>query len=237
MGRPSKPYNRRDRLERWAFIAIAVLALDACSPKDQQAAAPSDAASAASSVSSSSAAGSSAGPPASSAPASPDPAGWTRYKSTGFSIATPPGWTVDTGYDYQELGPGQDIHGVSFTIPASLAKGTNLSSNSYISVETLPSLKTCTASPFLSGAEAKPSVTQNGVTFSVAEATQGAAGNFYDETVYAAKGTSPCIAVRYFIHSTNIGNYDPGTIKAFDGAALLAQFDAIRKTLVLDPAK
>jgi len=42
--------------------------------------------------------------------------------------------------------------------------------------------------------------------------------------------------VRYFIHSTNIGNYDPGTIKAFDQAALVARFDAIRKTLRLTPA-
>jgi len=219
---------------RRGLIVVAGLALAACSPSPRTSAPPSNAAPASAAAAASSAA--SVGATASSAAVSADPAGWTRYASAGFSIATPPGWTIDTAYDDQELGPGQDIHGVSFTIPASLAKGTNLSSNSYISVETLPGLKTCATSAFLSDADPKPAVTQNGVTFQVAEANQGAAGNVYDETVYVAQGASPCIAVRYFIHSTNIGNYDPGTIKAFDQAALVARFDAIRKTLRLTPA-
>jgi hypothetical protein len=228
MGRVAKPYNRRDRWRRAAFIAVLVVALDACSPN----AAPSSAPSAAPVVRSSAA--------ASSAPTiitPSDPAGWTRYKSAGFSIATPPGWKTNSAYDYSELGPGQDIHGVSFTIPAALAKGTNLSSGSYISVETLPGSKTCAASAFIDSPTAEPSVSENGVTYSVATGSQGAAGNFYEETVYAANGTSPCIAVRYFIHSTNIGNYDPGTIKAFDKPALIARLDAIRRTLVLNGAK
>jgi hypothetical protein len=52
--------------------------------------------------------------------------------------------------------------------------------------------------------------------------------------VYALKGTKPCIAVRYFIHSTSIGNYDPNAgVREFDREALLGAFDQIRRSLTL----
>ncbi len=72
-----------------------------------------------------------------------------------------------------------------------------------------------------------------GHTWSVATSGDAGAGNFYDETVYALAGSRPCLAIRYFIHSTNIANYDPGTIKEFDRSALVTMFDRIRSTLAL----
>src|ERR1035437_7975071 len=68
------------------------------------------------------------------------PTNTTLYKSSteGFSIYYPIGFTVNENYVYQELGPGKDINGVKFTIPASLASGTNLGSDSYLSVEEIP---------------------------------------------------------------------------------------------------
>jgi hypothetical protein len=164
-------------------------------------------------------------------------AGWTRYSQAGFSIAAPSTFTPDPTHDYQALGPGKDIKGFALTIPASLAKGTNLGSDSYIAVETLPGTAPCTAAAFLDSPTAAPTVTTNGITYSVATGNDAGAGNFYDETVYAVQGSSPCIGVRYFIHSLNIGNFDPGTVKAFDRGALIAQFDAIRATLMVDQAK
>ena len=183
-------------------------------------------------------------PPTSSAPGGPEsgappspPAGWTRYSQAGFSISAPSGFTPDPGHDYQALGPGKDIKGFALTIPASLTKGTNLGADSYIAVETLPGAAPCTAAAFLDSPAAATEVTTNGITYSVATANDAGAGNFYDETVYAVQRSTPCLAVRSFIHSTNIGNYDPGTVKAFDRAALIAQFDAIRATLTVEPAK
>lgn len=164
-------------------------------------------------------------------------AGWTRYSQTGFSIAAPATFTPDPTHDYQSLGPGKDIKGFALIIPAALAKGTNLGGDSYIAVETLPGASPCTAAPFLDSPTVAPTVTTNGITYSVATSSDAGAGNFYDETVYAVQGSSPCLGVRYFIHSTNIANYDPGTVKAFDRAALIAQFDAIRATLTVDQAK
>ena len=157
--------------------------------------------------------------------------------TTGFSIYYPIGFTVDESYSYQELGPGTDISGVKFTIPASLSAGTNLGSDSYLSVEQIPQAQTCTATLFL-GQQGPTSMiaqttTDHNVTYSVASTTGAGAGNRYFETVYAIPGTNPCIAVRYFIHYGVIENYPAGTTKEFDQQALLTQFDAIRRTLTI----
>src|SRR6478672_2643911 len=67
----------------------------------------------------------------------------------GFSIDVPAGYTKNENYVYQNLGPGKDIPGVSFTIPENIAAGTNLSKDSYISVERLANAKTCSANLFV----------------------------------------------------------------------------------------
>lgn len=155
----------------------------------------------------------------------------------GFSIRYLSGYTSKNNYQYLEFGPGKEINGVSFTIPSSLAEGTNLGSDSYISVEEIPRIQECAANLFLeSGAAGKLPITtinDGGVTYSFASSTGAGAGNRYEETIYAIPGTNPCIAVRYFIHYSVFENYPPGTIKMFDKQALIAQFDAIRRTLVI----
>ena len=160
---------------------------------------------------------------------------WKAYASSslGFSILYPQNYTVDTSYVYQALGPGKDIKGVKFTIPASMAVGTNLSSDSGVSVEEATSTAACSASLFVSAGTKVHTMTENGTDYSVASTSDAGAGNLYSEVVYALPGTNPCTAVRYFIHSTQIGNYPAGTRTAFDQTALLAQFDQIRRTLVL----
>lgn len=144
-------------------------------------------------------------------------------------------YTVDKTYTYQ-LAPGKIITGTKFTIPEVLAKGTNLSSDTYISKESLLDTKECTASIFLDGSHEAVKLKENNVTYSVASTTGAGAGNRYEETVYAILGTSPCKAVRYFVHYGVIQNYDPGTVKEFDKEALLKEFDDIRHTLVLNPS-
>lgn len=155
--------------------------------------------------------------------------------SDGFSIRYPLGYTVEPNYTYTEFGPSKSIHGVKFTIPASIAKGTNLGSDSYVSVEQIPAVNVCTASLFLDDPRVvATSVTDNGMMYSVASSTGAGAGNRYAETVYAIPGSNPCIAVRYFVHYSVIDNYPPGTVNQFDEASLTAQFDTIRHTLVFD---
>ncbi len=166
----------------------------------------------------------------------PDPGGLPRIflgAAKGFSIRYPADYTVDTAYRYQALGPGEQIPGVAFSVPASLARGTNLSADSHLSVETMPSAGDCTAARFLGGGVHDSTVSDAGTTYSFARRTDAGAGNRYQEMVYAVPGTSPCLAVRYLIHWTVLENYPSGTVTAFDRPALLNRLDAMRRTLVI----
>lgn len=159
--------------------------------------------------------------------------------SEGFSLRLPGTATssdtfkVDPSYRYQALGPGRDIAGVRFTIPASMATGTNLSNDSYLSVEEIPRAKECSAALFVSPGIAPVALTDGVTAYSVATSSDAGLGNRYEETVYALPGTNPCIAVRYFVHYGAFENYPPGMVRQFDREALLALFDSIRRTLVI----
>lgn len=156
----------------------------------------------------------------------------------GFSLRYPEGYSVNDKYTYKELGPDKSINGVSFTVPASMTEGTNLASDTNISVEQLPSTRTCSADEFLpsgaSGTGAAQQISENDTTYSVATSTGAGAGNRYDEIVYALPGTSPCTAVRYFIHYNVLENYPAGTVEEFDGKKLMQEFNEIRQSIILD---
>ncbi|MFA6503088.1 MAG: hypothetical protein WCT45_02430 [Candidatus Paceibacterota bacterium] len=149
-----------------------------------------------------------------------------------FSLRLPDGYTADESYKYTELGPDEEIAGIKFTIPSSVATGTNLSSDSYISVEQIPDLPSCIAGPFLwKGQRIALSPSDDATPFLVASSTGAAAGNRYEETVYALQDTNPCTAIRYMLHYGAMANYPEGAVREYDRAALLATFDAIRRSL------
>lgn len=158
--------------------------------------------------------------------------GWHTYRDVqaGYSISYPDGWRVDTHHVYTAMGPGKEIHGTAFQIEPGIAAGTNLSDDSYFAVEVLPGVTPCTAEPFLDEAIDKPRIksNNNGIQWSVLDGADQGAGNSYEETVQAAIGSQPCIATRAVVHSTNIGNYDPGTVKPFNRAKLNAIIDRMR---------
>ncbi len=151
----------------------------------------------------------------------------------GFSLRYPQGYSVDEAYQYQEFGPGKAIGGVKFTIPPSTAYGTNLAPDTYVSVESIPQAQDCSAALFLPNSPPSQSVTDGGVIYSVASTTGAAAGNRYEETVYAIPETTSCLAIRYFVHWGVIENYPQGSVQAFNHTDLINQFDAIRRTLTV----
>jgi membrane-bound inhibitor of C-type lysozyme len=151
----------------------------------------------------------------------------------GVTVKYPSEYSADTTYAYSQFGEDKLIHGVKFTVPQSMATGTNLSDDTGISLEVLPRAKSCTGDIFLPADVKATTVTEGGITYSVASSSDAGAGNRYEETVYAVSSSSPCVAFRYFIHYGAIENYPEDTVREFDKAALVSAFDTIRDSLVL----
>ncbi len=166
-------------------------------------------------------------------PAGPQAVATSTYATSTFSAVYPVDFSVNDAYTYDQF-PKKPIYGVKFTIPATSATGTNLSGyDTGVSVEQLPRAKNCTADIYIPANVTPQLLSDNGVEYSVASTSDAGAGNFYEEQVYALSGSNPCTAVRYFIHSTNIDNYPPGVVHAYDRAALMTAFDTIRRSVVL----
>ena len=72
----------------------------------------------------------------------------------------------------------------------------------------------------------------NGYTFTRSEFSGAAAGNRYDQVTYRTASEGRCFELAYLIHSTNIGNYTPGTVVEFDRTTLLGKFDTVRNTFL-----
>jgi len=159
----------------------------------------------------------------------------STYATTtlGLSLEYPNDFTLNEAYANTSVSPTKPIAGVKFTVPATMATGTNLSADTGISIEWLPRARLCTGDIYLAANVRASEITEGGISYSLASSTEGAAGNRYEEIVYALASSTPCTAIRYFIHSTSIQNYPTGTVREFDRAALIAQFDAIRKSLVI----
>jgi len=155
----------------------------------------------------------------------------SSYATSTYSVKYPSDFTLDTHYAYDQFGPKKLIRGTKFIVPPTMATGTNLSADTGISVEQLPRAKKCTGDIYLQANVTARTISNGGITYSFASSTGAAAGNVYEEQVFALATSSPCTAVRYFIHSGNIGNYPAGTVRAFDRGALLAAFDNIRQSI------
>lgn len=166
------------------------------------------------------------------------PADWKSFRSSslGISVLYPPDYVANTAYTYTELGPRSGIVGVKFLIAPSRTFGTNLSYvGSGVSFEVLPTATACMGTEFVyQKVNPEETLSKRGVTYSVARSVGAGAGNYFEEIVYALVGSEPCTAVRYFIRSTTLENFEPGTVDAFDKKALIKEFDAIRASLVLE---
>lgn len=147
-----------------------------------------------------------------------------------FSLTYPQAFTLQEQYAYTRVSPTKPISGVTFAVPSTFTQGTNLASDSGIAVEQLPRATACTGDIYLKANVKAQSVTEGAITYSLATSTETAGTDVFEEMVYAIPGSSPCIAVRYFLHSNAIGNMATGT-RAFDRAGVIAAFDTIRRSM------
>jgi hypothetical protein len=167
-----------------------------------------------------------------------------RDANLGFSVTLPTAlsstthdsrYHVDEVYEYTALGSGKSIKGVKFTVPQLMNTGTNLSSDSYVSVEHIGKEQVCQATAFLVNSELESqTIVQGTRSYSFASSSEAAAGNRYEEYVYALPGLDACLAVRYFIHYGAMDNYGIDEIKEFNRTKLFADFDSIRNSLVIN---
>jgi hypothetical protein len=152
-----------------------------------------------------------------------------KNQELGFEITLPEGFNFNKAYVNEDPQTGKSIHGVEFIIPPQLAKGTNLSLDSHIAVEKLTGAA-CDPSVFIPGITEFEVVSLEGRSYDFALKTGAAAGNRYEESVYVTEDKGNCYALRYLLHSTNIGAYDPGTVREFEREDILSLFDEIAST-------
>jgi hypothetical protein len=158
----------------------------------------------------------------------PEPTTNTYSSSTmRFSVEYPKTFSVQEQYAYTAF-KGKPISGVKFVVPPSA--GTNLASDSGVSIEQLPRANSCTGDIYLLANVRAQNVTEGATTYSVATSSSVTAGNAFEEMVFAYASSTPCTAIRYFIH-TSVGTTSTTTaVTQFDRAALLQEFDAIRES-------
>lgn len=95
-------------------------------------------------------------------------------------------------------------------------------------------VSTCTQPDPLGGPEDDlGGVTINGIQLTKSAFTGAAAGNTYGQIFHRALHDGVCYEVTYFIHDTNMGNYEPGAVTEYDREGLLRKLDEILSTLVL----
>lgn len=67
----------------------------------------------------------------------------------------------------------------------------------------------------------------NGLTFVHSTSEGAGAGNFYQQEIYRTVWQNTCYEVIYYIHSTNVGNYTPGTVTEFNRDAVMRNLQAV----------
>ena len=156
------------------------------------------------------------------------PKGWKSYTDAkaGWSVSYPANFTVNTKFTPE--GMDAPITGVSFSVPDSYTKGTNLNEG-HISVETRAG-KNCKAAQFVDPVEDERTIEADGRVYRSATSSDAGMSQYYATSLFIVDGT--CLAVRYFTHSTATGVFDPPP-KEFDAKKLDKLFDSIRATLTL----
>ncbi|MBX4210672.1 hypothetical protein KW783_01745 [Candidatus Parcubacteria bacterium] len=145
-------------------------------------------------------------------------------QKAGYQIDYPKGFVPTYSNIDATSGPN-----VSYAFPESFTKGTNLSTDSAIKVETVQA-KTCNVKSFFAdedpGTIKSSKIDNAGVFSQMASSTGAAAGNRYEKVVFAAgPNAGMCYGVQLFIHTSVLENYPAGTVKAYDRAKIDQIFD------------
>lgn len=121
----------------------------------------------------------------------------------------------------------------SFVLPESMSEGTNLGeAGVYVGATSTPSIVASCVEPKQAEGEtvgAEESI--NGKEFRVFTSADAGAGNLYERVSYRTLYAGVCIEFVTLLHSGNIGNYPPDTVKAFDKTYFQGILDSIVHTV------
>lgn len=151
----------------------------------------------------------------------------------GLSMRHPSDFMVNEEYVYAGFGRNNQIRGVSFSVPEEKLKGTNLLQGTQISIEVISGMPSCNAQIFISNPDTIRSFLENDVLYSSAVKKNANAKDEYEEQVFAVSGASPCVAVRYSIHSAPEASYEASALRAYSREDLISAFDSMRRSLVV----
>jgi hypothetical protein len=73
----------------------------------------------------------------------------------------------------------------------------------------------------------------NGFTFVHSTSADAGAGNIYQQEIYRMVNQNICYEVIFFMHSSNVGNYTPGTVNEFDHDGLVQKMSSVLATFVI----
>jgi hypothetical protein len=121
---------------------------------------------------------------------------------------------------------------VAVILPPALFKKTNLvEAGVYIGVSSAPAVTAKWKVPVSgSGEVAKGTTAINGATFAVFTSSQGAAGSIYAMRTYRTVHKGVCFEITELLHSSELGNYTPGTVAQFDKVKFNGYLEAIVDT-------
>jgi hypothetical protein len=155
------------------------------------------------------------------------------YEDTqlGFSLYRPESSAVHT-QGFEAYLPLTQTAVVAIVLPAALFAGTNLGeAGVFIGASSSPAVTSKWNLPSVEYGEVPAgTATLGGISFAVFTSTDAAAGNIYEERIYRALHGDVCFEIVELLHSTNIGNYDPGTVVEFDKARFQGYLEAIVQT-------
>jgi hypothetical protein len=161
-----------------------------------------------------------------------------QYFPYGISFEIPEGWgfaKADAPYnEFADSTKGEDSF-VRLQLPKETYPGTNFGNADLgLSAVYVASLEECLAYPgsdSQSVFDIKQSTVLSGITYYTSTSTGAAAGNIYDSKNYRTYQNQFCFSAAETLHTSNIGNYDPGTVTAVDEDAVWARLDAILQTV------
>lgn len=144
-----------------------------------------------------------------------------------FQFNYPPEFS-STNSNYANL----DKKIVQFGLPSSAFPKTNFSDAGFsVSVAPAKTLDQCLAmNPPEGNKGFNSSEIINGISFSEADGSGAGAGNLYESKIYRTFADSLCFEIAETIHTSNINNFDPGTVTEVNKDVILNKLRSILLT-------